>query len=301
MDDNPHAYDDPGLLRTFTPWRDPTYRDVQYAIAEGYRPLLLDLTLPAERHQPSPVVVCIHGGAWITGSHKSTPDEHVDHRSIWDAFLARGLAVASVQYRHSAEAVFPAQLHDVKAAVRWLRRYGNELALDPDRIGVWGESAGGHLAALLAMNTSVPELEGDIGVTGVDSRVKAAVAWYPPTDLTAIQEQMPIGSTLRHDQPDSPESLLLGSTPASDLARAVRASPITHVAPGAAPILLVHGDRDDVVPYEQSVALHRRMVQIGRVSTLLTVPGANHCFIGVDPLPYIEATADELHNRLTGG
>jgi acetyl esterase/lipase len=300
MDEHPHAYDDPGRLHTFTPWRDPSYRDVQYAIAEGYRPLLLDLTLPAERRHPAPVVVCIHGGAWITGSHKSTPDEPVDHQSIWDAFLARGLAVASVQYRHSAEAVFPAQLHDLKAAVRWLRRYGNELGLDPDRIGVWGESAGGHLAALLALNTSLPELEGDIGVTGVDSHVRAAVAWYPPTDLTSIQEQMPIGSTFRHDVPDSPESLLLGSTPASDPARAVQASPITYVGPGSAPILLVHGDRDDVVPYEQSASLHQRILQNGQVSTLLTAPGANHCFSGVDPLPYIEATADELQSRLAG-
>lgn len=299
MDDAFHAYDEPSMLRTLKPWREPTFRDVQYAVVEGFRPLLLDLTLPDDTDGAlAPVVVCIHGGAWATGSNKATPDDYIGYPMVWEALHRRGLAVASIQYRHSAEAVFPAQLHDVKAAIRWLRRFGTELGLDPDRIGVWGESAGGHLAALLAMNTDSGALEGTVGVVAESSSVRAAVCWFPVTDLTTLQQQSMPGSWLQHDQPDSFESRLIGGPVASNVDDARQASPVSHVSDSAASVLLVHGDADEIVALAQSEQLRDTLEAVDVPVRLVTVPGADHCFLGVDPAPLADLTADELARRL---
>lgn len=296
-DDAFHPYDEPAHLRALAA-RTPDYADVQYAIIEGFRPLLLDLTLPSNASGAVPLVVCIHGGAWITGSHKATHDDYVGYPMVWDALLAEGLAVASIQYRHSGEAAFPAQLHDAKAAVRWLRRFGPELGIDTDRIGVWGESAGGHLAALLAMNTSDPTLEGEVGVVGVPSTVNAAVLWYPPTDLTTLQVQMIGGSTVDHDELDSPESLLLGTTITSAPTLARWASPVTHVSAAAAPMVLIHGDADTVVPFAQSRGLFDALKAAGIEAELVRVAGAEHCFTGVDARPIASRTAADFARLL---
>lgn len=124
----------------------------------------------------------IHGGAWFFGDRRSLP-ETVEPDRIFDALLAAGLAVASIGYRLSAEAPFPEQLHDTKAAIRYLRHFADNLNLDPSRIGVWGESAGGHLAALAALTGGPEELEGEVDVRGPDSSVRACVDWYGLSDL----------------------------------------------------------------------------------------------------------------------
>jgi acetyl esterase/lipase len=297
MDDAFHPFDQPSQLRALIR-RNPDYRDIQYAVVEGFRPLLMDLTLPKDALGVVPVVMCIHGGAWLTGSHKATPDDYVGYPIVWDALLDQGLAVASIQYRHSSEAPFPAQIHDAKAAVRWLRRFGPELGVDPERLGVWGESSGGHLAGLLAMNTTDPLLEGTVGVLTAPSTIRAAVLWYPPTDLTTIQQQMKPGSWVTHDQLDSPETRLLGARVVDVLKFARQASTITHVNSSAATVLLVHGEADEVVPFAQSEVLHKALKDVGVTTTLIAVAGADHCFEGVDLYPLAAKTAEEFARRL---
>jgi acetyl esterase/lipase len=145
------------------------YADVEYARVMGYRPLRMDLVLPATASSPVPVVVWIHGGAWLFGSRLHGAVTEPACRALMD----RGIAVALVEYRFSGEARFPACLHDIKAAVRWLRQYGASVGVNGEGIGVWGESAGGHLAAFIAMNGTDERLNGTVGVTGCSSKVAA--------------------------------------------------------------------------------------------------------------------------------
>ncbi|HAA77855.1 TPA: lipase, partial [Candidatus Latescibacteria bacterium] len=138
-------------------------RDLVYATVDG-KDLKLDVYWHPDATKPMPLVVWVHGGAWRKGSKKNPRAK---------GLLDKRYAVASVQYRLSQEAIFPAQIHDCKAAIRWLRSNAAKYKVDPDRFGVWGVSAGGHLVALLGTSGDVEELEGDLGVTGVSSRVQA--------------------------------------------------------------------------------------------------------------------------------
>src|SRR6188768_351395 len=147
------------------------FAGISYALISGYRPLQLDLWVPPAP-APPPLVVWIHGGAWLSGDRRYLP-ETLRPDQLFDALLAAGLAVATVDYRLAREAPFPAQLHDVKAALRYLRAFAAELGVDAGRAGVWGESAGGHLAALLALTAGRPDLEGDVGVPGRTGGVDA--------------------------------------------------------------------------------------------------------------------------------
>src|SRR3954471_2644666 len=149
-----------------------------YAAIPGVRPLELDLVLPPEPATAVPLVVFLHGGGWYVGSRHSVGPAYADTRPTpFERLAQAGIGVASVDYRLSGEAVWPAQLHDAKAAVRWLRARAEELGIDPDRVAAWGESAGGHLAELLGLVTD-PALEGDVGVPGGSSAVSAVAAWY---------------------------------------------------------------------------------------------------------------------------
>lgn len=249
------------------------HRDVVYATVPGFRPLLLDLTVP--RGGRAPVVLWLHGGAWLHGSHRAGAESPQWVHDLPARVLAAGYAFASAQYRLSGETTFPGQLHDVKAAVRWLRHFGPELGLDADRIAVWGESAGGHLAALVALTADVAALEGTHGVTGVGSHVRAAVDFYGPADLA----RMP-------NPTDSPEALLLGHSAADE--RSPVASPVTYVSGGAPPLFIAHGDQDRLVPFEQSVLLADALRERGAPVEFRPVPGADHVFRGVDPAPVVD-------------
>ena len=153
---------------------------------------------------------------------------------------AKGYAVASINYRLSQHAVFPAQIEDCKAAIRWLRANAAKYHLDPDHIGVWGASAGGHLVALLGTTGSVKELEGKGGNLDQSSRVQCVVDWFGPTDLATMG-----GS---HDKPGSPESRLIGGPVQENKEKARKASPLTYVSKDSAPFLIMHGDQDNTVP-----------------------------------------------------
>ncbi|MDG9719028.1 alpha/beta hydrolase [Streptomyces sp. DH24] len=228
-------------------------RAVPYAVRDGSRPLELDLWLPDEpADRPLPVVVFVHGGAWLTGLRDDPGPGLRAWRPGPFARLARaGFAVACPDYRLSGEAAFPAQLDDLTGMVGWLRLRAAELGLDAGRIVTWGESAGGHLAALLALEPG--------------TAVRGCVVWYAPADLTAAP-------------PGSPEALLLGADATPALARA--ASPVARVTPDAPPFLILHGADDSVVPHAQGEALAAALRAAGTEVTFRSVPGADHLWVG---------------------
>ncbi|MFF2372378.1 alpha/beta hydrolase fold domain-containing protein [Agromyces sp. NPDC058110] len=244
---------------------DRRYTDVAYARLAGFRPLVLDLRVPPA-DGPVPVVLYLHGGAFLWGSH------HDPLFGVAEALADAGIATASAQYRLSGEAPFPAALHDVHAAIRWLRTVGPELGLDADRIGVMGESAGGFLAAFAGLRPSDPALVGRVGVVAVESRVDAVVGWYSYT-----------GSLLA-EHPDA--------------SIAAWASPRSHVTAHAAPMLLLHGDADDTVTTSNSSDLADELVDAGADATFEAVPGAGHVFAGADPSAAVARTAEFFAARL---
>lgn len=243
-----------------------------YAALPGSRPLELDLWLPPEHPEPAPVALFLHGGGWQSGSrHQTGPALAGMRPSPFERAARAGIAVASADYRLSGEARWPAQLHDAKAAVRWLRARASELGIDPRRIAAWGESAGGHLAALLGLTADDHALEGEIGVTGPSSAVCGVIAWYAPTDLSAAAA----GPARR----DTPEARLLGSEPAAVPGIARQASPVSHVTPAAPPFLLLHGAADRLVPWQQSQRLHQALAAAGCTAELTVYDGAGHMWL----------------------
>lgn len=241
-------------------------RDVEFGTGGG-RPLRLHLLRPkAPPKETMPVVVYVYGGAWRAGSREAGIGPL--------ASLARkGYLGASIEYRLSQEAVFPAQIEDCKCAVRFLRAKAKEYHLDPEQIGVWGPSAGGHLAALLGTSGGVKELEGTGGSPGYSSRVQAVVDWFGPTDFLKMDAA---GSPMKHDAPDSPESRLIGGAIQEKREKVARANPITYVSKDDPPFLIMHGDRDPLVPFNQSELLHEALKKAGVEVAFHPVRGAGH-------------------------
>jgi len=256
------------------------YSGITYAVAFGYRPLQLDLWVP-DTPTPAPVVVWVHGGAFMMGDRRYLP-ETLRPDQIFDALLAAGLAVATIDYRHALEAPFPAQLHDAKAAVRYLRRHAEELGISTERIGAWGESAGGHIAALMGLTAHRSDLEGPHGVVGPSSAVDVVVDWYGLADMETMPRQPPpphVAALLPEEMRVPPEDVLLRGLEGQTLADA---SPITHVTPDAPPFLLLHGTDDWLVPYGQSEQLATAMTAVGARAELVPVEGAGHIWLGHD-------------------
>ena len=241
-------------------------RDLLY-VKNGHERHKLDVYLPKKSDGKRPLVIWIHGGAWRQGSKEGCPAV---------SLVGRGFVVASINYRLSGHAVFPAQIHDCKAAVRWLRAHADEYGIDPERIGAWGSSAGGHLVALLGTSGDVKDLEGDLGNPDQSSRVQAVCDWFGPTDLLLMNKQAGEFGTLDHDAPNSPESLLLGGTLQEVPEKARRAAPLTYVTSDDPPFLIVHGDRDPLVPWQQSQLLTDSLMEAKCSVTLKIIPGAEH-------------------------
>jgi acetyl esterase/lipase len=243
-------------------------RDIVYAQV-GDRKLLLDLYVPPQRTAPLPVIVWIHGGGWRGGSKGS------GGRAL--PMLQRGYAVVDVGYRLSGEAIFPAQVQDCKAAVRWVRANAAQYGLDPDRIGAWGSSAGGHLVAFLGTAGDVREFDTEAN-RQTSSRVQAVCDWFGPTDLLQMDEHMLEGSRMVHDAPKSPESLLVGGPIQEEPYRSVvrKANPITYVTKDDPPFLIMHGDKDMLVPLHQSELLYDALKKAGVEARLHVVKGAGH-------------------------
>lgn len=238
--------------------------DLDYA-GTGNPRQKLDLYLPETREgdAPLPVVVFIHGGGWRNG------DKNGGGAKV-APFVATGkFAGASIGYRLTDEAQWPAQIHDCKAAIRWIKAHAKEHGLDPGRIAVWGTSAGGHLVAMLGVSDGVADLEGAIGPhTDQNAKVKCVLNFFGPAELLTMR-----GS---HDEPNSPESKLLGGPVRENPDKAKSASPVEHVTADDAPSLIVHGTEDPAVPYSQSVVLEKKLEAAGVSAIFLTVEGGGH-------------------------
>jgi acetyl esterase/lipase len=235
--------------------------------------------------------VWLHGGGWLRGGRT----DRADTRLL--PVAAGGVAIAAVQYRLSGQAAFPAQLDDARAAVRWLRRHGADFGLDAGRLGVWGASAGGHLGALLALCRD--DRDAELG----DSSVQAAVCWFSPTDLLLRETDVPEGPPppfLTGPLPTpSQEAQLLGAESVRQVAAAARAaSPVSHVHPGAPAFLLMHGDRDGLIPSHHSRTLHRALRAAGVDASLLLLAGANHEDPAFDAAAVLAAVSAFLRGAL---
>ena len=246
-------------------------RDLVYAKV-GDRSLKLDVYRPKSAGSKKPVIVWIHGGGWKSGSKGN------GGRAI--GMTARGYAVIDVEYRLSGEAIWPAQILDCKAAIRWTRANADRFGIDPDRIGVWGSSAGGHLVAMLGTSGDVKKFDELDANRDESSRVHAVCNWFGPTDFTKMDAHRPSGARLVHDSPDSPESRLVGGPIQDEPYRSIcaEANPITYVSKDDPPFLIMHGDNDLSVPIHQSEILHAALTRAGVDSTFYSVEGGGHGF-----------------------
>jgi acetyl esterase/lipase len=255
-----------------------TYSNVAYASTSSSQ--VLDIWMPEGATGPVPLVIFVHGGAFM-GGDKSMEGGNVA------SVLAAGYAAASLNYRLSGEALFPAAVQDVKAAVRFLRANAPQYGLDPDRFAAWGESAGGNLVAMIGTTGDQSTVLDDpsLGNVGVSSAVQAVVDLYGPTDFLQMDAQFAAappaacnGQVQAHDPADSPESAYLGAPIQTVPDQAAAANPITYI--GAAktlPVFLIaHGDSDCLVPNQQSEILHEALQAAGATSTFNLIEGASH-------------------------
>jgi acetyl esterase/lipase len=235
--------------------------DVEYGQGGG-QPLKLDLYQPEKSDGPVPGLIFIHGGAWAGGAK-------TDYSYYGNVFAAKGYAVASISYRLVKVAKYPAAVEDCKCAVRWMRANARELNIDPDRIGVAGGSAGGHLSMLVGYSPDVAEFEGDGGHAGVSSRVQCVVNLYGVADLTTdFVRTNEFANRVCRD--------FLGKSIDDDLALYQQASPITYVDASDPPTLILHGTVDDVVPIDQGDLLAMKLKAAGVPYIYDRLPGWPH-------------------------
>jgi acetyl esterase/lipase len=280
------VFDAPGIPENISDVS-AVHREVTYARAIGFRPLKMDIWLPRQATAPMPLVVWVHGGAFQLGDRRELPPTFAPD-SVFRLLNEAGIACATVDYRHCLEAPFPAQLHDLKAAVRYLREFAEDLGVDPERFGAWGESAGGHLVALLGLTGTREDLHGGLGAQGHSSRISAVVDFYgvsslvdvPPMNTPdglfppALTAAVPAGMPLQ------PEYMLVGGS--DDPALLAAASPVSYVTADAAPFLLIHGDSDGLVPHSQTDLLAEALGKAGVEHEVVTIKGGDHCFFGAE-------------------
>ncbi len=229
----------------------------------GDTDLKLDLAMPADGDGPFPTVVCVHGGGWVGGDRKQMGQ-------TIHALARRGYVAVSPDYRLAPHDRFPAQVEDCKAAVRWLRANAAAYKIDADHIGAVGFASGGHLACLLGMTDKDDGMEGSGGNADQSSRVQAVVSFFGPTDLTWRDWNLDV--TAKNLIP------LIGGTIADKPEEYRKASPLTYAGKNAAPLLMFHGDRDKIVPLEQSQKLADRITAAGGVARVFVVEGEGHGF-----------------------
>lgn len=234
-------------------------RDIEYANINGYS-LKLDMYYPKSAKTAVPAVIYVHGGGWTSGDKAGMRKEDLS------ALLDRGYLVASINYRLAPQYKFPAQIEDVKQAVRFLRANASRFGLDPTRIGAWGGSAGGHLVALLGTCDDADFSTGPY-VFSVSGRVQAVVDWFGPADLVNMAQPNLIAQVFGN------EAVLKS------------ASPITYVSSDDPPFLIMHGDQDKTVPLSQSETLYQKLQAAVVPSQLVVVKNAGHSFIPTGTAP----------------
>jgi acetyl esterase/lipase len=257
-------------------------RDLEYGHV-GERKLLLDLYLPEQSSGKLPVIVGIHGGGWAAGSKEGAQGVRQS---------GRGYAVACIGYRLSGEAIFPAQIEDCKAAIRWLRSSAGKYDLDPDRIGVTGHSAGGHLSSLVGTAGGAREFDRGENL-GFSSRVQAVCALSGPTDLVQMDAHAMPDAPFKHDDARSPESRLVGGPIQQNKDKVARVNPITYISKDCPPFLLIHGEKDPLVPPHQAELLLDALAKAGVEAKLHIVPGAGHGVGGREVIDLVDAFFDK--------
>jgi acetyl esterase/lipase len=258
----------------------------------GDTELKLDLARPQSKG-PFPAIVFIHGGGWSQGGRQA-------YRGEIQEAAKRGYVAATISYRlmkydeakketTTAAPIFPAQIHDAKAAIRWVRANAKKYHIDPNRIGVTGASAGGHLSLLVGLTDPSSGLEGESGNPEQSSRVQAVVNVFGPTDMKYCYEKSSVAWICR---------LFLGGTPDEVGERYKAASPITYVSKDDPPVLTLHGDKDTLVPVEQAKALDKKMKAVGASHTLIVFKGQGHGFGGEDGKKAADATWEFFDRHL---
>jgi len=275
--------------------------DVTYSTITGYRPLAMDIYMPPRNAPPRPLIVHVHGGGWTAG-HTRHAGATANFPAVLASLAAEGFVVASIEYRLAGEARYPAQLQDVRAAVRYLRDHAGLYGIDPEHVAIWGGSAGGHLSALAAVTCGNSEFEAD----GVDAPVgsecvQAAAIWYGVFDFAAMAAGRPGGS-------DGAVGGLLGCAGSCSAEDYASASPVTFIDQDDPPFLLIHGEDDVVVPVAQSHLGEELLRAAGVPVEAIYIPGVNHSFVGRSlevtrdaTLKALNATFDFFHAQLDGG
>jgi len=244
--------------------------DILYSDSPISEKQKLDLYIP-DMDGPMPCLVWIHGGAWLSGSKDGLPGEV-------DTLLDHGYVVASIDYRLSGEAIFPAQIQDCKAAISFLKENGSNYKIDSSRMAVAGSSAGGYLASLVGTSSCIESLEeANTSAMGASSRVQAVIDFYGPTDFL-IMDELPddCQNPMVHLDPDSPESLLLGCNVQECPDRVKIANPVTYITEDDPPFLIFHGTSDCTVTPGSSILLEEQLNKNGISVELHLLPGAGH-------------------------
>ena len=262
----------PGGSTTFSSVT-PTHKDLAYADVSSAQKL--DLYIPASVNGPFPLVIMVHGGGFMFG-------DKADGGGLTgvDQLLAAGYAVASINYRLSGEAIYPAQIYDAKAAVRFLRANAETYNLDPDKFGAWGASAGGNLVSLLGTTCGVAELEGaELGNAEQSSCVQAVVDWFGPIDFLKMQEQLTeAGCSASTDDASSPESKLIGEPIQTVPEKVALTNPMNYITSDDAPFFIENGTADCNIPPVQNKNLAEALsAVIGAENvTYVSLEGAGH-------------------------
>ncbi|MDQ3372718.1 MAG: alpha/beta hydrolase [Acidobacteriota bacterium] len=249
-----------------------THSNLSY-VDDGNSAHKLDLYVPNGTTSPVPLIIWIHGGGWQSGDKTLGPNSHPLR------YARNGYAVASLNYRLSDEAIFPAQIYDCKAAIRWLRANVAKYNLDVTRFGAWGQSAGGHLASLIETSNDVTDLEGTLGGNlQHSSRVQAVVDWYGPIDFLQQETQLIQNGcpNPNHNSPDSAESRLMGCAVQTCPDAVRRANPMTYLTPDDPPFFIEHGTADCVAAPGQSQIFQNLLQSTGHDSSLTILQGAGH-------------------------
>ena len=234
-------------------------RDIAY-LENGHERQKLDIYLPKEKgDKPLPLVVWIHGGGWAKGSKDGIGN------CAWA--VGEGYALASVGYRLTDAAIFPAQLEDCKAGIQWLKDHADDYGYDPDKIVVWGSSAGGHLVSMLGTTGDPDDASDDL---------QGVIDWFGPSELLTMQKERTLPTRLNADAPDSFESKLIGGTLQENPDKAREASPLTHVTADDTAFLIMHGTNDALVPLMQSRKLQKALEGVGVSAQLEILEGAGH-------------------------
>ncbi|MBU6253097.1 MAG: alpha/beta hydrolase [Alphaproteobacteria bacterium] len=272
--------------------------DVVYASLPGFRPMVVDLYLPADK-APKPLIMYIHGGGWM-GGHTRQSGALANFPAVLAKLASEGFVVASLEYRLSGEAPFPAQLQDARAAIRFLKANAARYGIDPARVGVWGGSAGGHLTGLVATTCGETTVDPSPAPKGSEC-VQAAVTWYGVFDFAPMLQKAATAPT-----PKPAEYALLRCRPEDCTpAQVASVSPIQHVDRNDPPMLLIHGEKDQVVDVSQSHQMEAALKSAGVPIEAIYIPAVDHSFIGQTPestraatLKAVNATFDFFHKTL---